>query len=134
RLSNHVVKAVCPVLGQKVRYEATMPVRQHLEGLTETVVKFLGELLTATPPGRLLVPRAGSAFDPERHEAIYGRPASGEDVILEEVLFPGYVVLAGGGVRVVEKALVYTARRKPATPIPAPALSPRGGAPRAGKS
>jgi hypothetical protein len=118
RLRHHVAGNVCNGLARKAKYQVTPDVGQHVERLLVSVLGFLTDLLTATPPGRLLLPRDGSAFDPERHEAIYGRPSTGE-LKVTATLFPGYVVL-GNPVRVLEKAQVYTDKVQSPTPIEPP--------------
>ena len=111
----HVAGNVCQGLARQVGYRVTPEVGKDLDARIMTVLRMLEALLTATPPGRLLVPQADAAFDPERHEAIHGRPHTGE-LKVTATLFPGYVVL-GEPVQVVEKALVYTERPQ-AAPAP----------------
>lgn len=119
RLRHHMAGNVCQGLARKAKYQVTPDVGQHIDRLLVSVLQFLTDLLTATPPGRLLLPRDGSVFDPERHEAISGRPSTGE-VKVTATLFPGYVVLANPP-RILEKAQVYTDRAQSATPIEPPA-------------
>jgi len=109
QLRHHVAGNVAQGLARQVNYQVTTEVGQHLDAVIGSVLRLLSDLMTATPPGRLLLPRDGCGFDPERHEPLAGRPSSGE-LRVKATLFPGYVILAEPAVVVVEKAVVYTER------------------------
>jgi hypothetical protein len=108
RLRHHVAGNVSRGLARQVNYKTTPETGQHLDAVIGAVLRLLNDLLTATPPGRLLLPLDGGPFDPQRHEPLAGRPTTGE-LKVKATLFPGYVILAEPPV-VVEKALVYTDR------------------------
>jgi hypothetical protein len=108
RLRHHVAGNVSQGLARQVNYKVTPEVGKHIDTIISVVLRLLNDLLTTTPPGRLLLPRDGGPFDPERHEALAGRPTTG-DLRVKATLFPGYVILSEPPV-VVEKALVYTER------------------------
>jgi hypothetical protein len=114
RLRNHVAGNVCQGLARLVNYQVTPEVGEHLDRVIVTVLHFLNDLLTATPPGRLLISYDDSPFDPERHQPIHGRPSTG-DLKVSATLFPGYVILSDPP-QVVEKAQVYTDRVQPEKP------------------
>lgn len=113
QLRHHVAGNVVHVLARKANYKVTTEIGRHLDAVIGTVVGLLSDLMTAAPPGRLLLPRDGSAFDPARHEPLAGRPSSGE-LRVKATLFPGYVILARPSV-VVEKAVVYTEKAEKAS-------------------
>ena len=106
KLRHYLAGKVCSGLARQVGYQVTPAVGQQLDDLLGRVLAFLLELLTATPPGRLLLCPDNSPFDPERHEAMAGRPSDG-DLRVTATLFPGYVVLSNPPL-IREKALVYT--------------------------
>lgn len=91
---------------------------QHLDRLLDTVLCFLTDLLTATPPGRLLLPRDGSLFDPAQHEPIDYTPNT-EKLTVKKIIFPGYMVLDCPP-RILAKAQVYTDEGLSAAPIQPP--------------
>jgi hypothetical protein len=103
-----VLQKVCQSLEQKSGTKAPPEMAEHLRGVIDRSLGFVADLLTANPPGWLLLPNVGCAFDPNLHEAPYGRPASG-DLEVTALLFPGYVVRRNPE-QVVEKATVYTDR------------------------
>ena len=111
RLRHHVAGNVVQGLARQVNYQVRPEVGQHLDGVIGSALRLLEDLLTTTPPGRLVLPRDGSPFDPERHEPLAGRPSTGE-LRVKATLFPGYVILGSPAV-VVEKAVVYTERVEP---------------------
>jgi hypothetical protein len=79
----------------------------HLDGVVREAITFLEDLLTSTPPGLLLFPEKGTAFDPETHETCdSSRPAPGAQI--DRTIFPGYVVSEPQKDRVWEKAQVET--------------------------
>jgi hypothetical protein len=119
RLKHHIAGKICSGVARRVGYQVTPELGRHLDAVLGTVLHFLADLLTATPPGRLLVPRDDSPFDVDRHEPIAGRPATG-DLKVTATLFPGYLVLEEAP-RLVARAQVYTERMQPATPIAPPA-------------
>jgi hypothetical protein len=108
KLRDHIAGNVCQGLARKVGYQMTPDAGMQHEALIRQSLTFLADLLTADPPGRLLIPLADSPFDPQRHEPIAGRPASGE-LKVTAMLFPGYLI-RGNPERVEEKARVYTER------------------------
>jgi len=108
RLRHHVAGNVSQGLARQVNYKTTPEVGKDVDAVISAVLRLLNDLLTTTPPGRLLLPHDGDPFDPERHEALAGRPTTGEPRV-KATLFPGYVILSEPPV-VVEKALVYTER------------------------
>jgi hypothetical protein len=110
RLRHHIAGNVCSGLARRVGYQVTPEVGERLDELLAAVLAFLTDLLTATPPGRLLVPRDGNPFDPEQHEAINGRPGATE-LKVTATLFPGYLVLDATP-RILEKARVGVERAK----------------------
>jgi hypothetical protein len=95
-------------LARKLGYRMTADVGLDRDVVIDQSIAFLTDLLTATPPGRLLVPLPHEPFDPLRHEASPGRPAEGNAVVLA-TLFPGYLI-RDEPTRIVEKALVFTDR------------------------
>jgi hypothetical protein len=128
RLRHHISGNVVHGLGKQVQYQVTPEVGEHIQNLVKTVTRFLTDLLTANPPGRLLVARPETPFDPERHEPIPGRPSTG-DLEVRATLFPGYIVLDSPP-RIVEKAQVYTEAYDPGEVSPAgvrPPPLPAGG-------
>ena len=106
QLRDHIAGSVSKGLVRKVGFQMTAEVGRQRDALIAGAIEFLDDLLTAAPPGRLLLPRLGSPFDPERHEPIPGCPEAGERKITA-TLFPGCVVFEEGEQRVREKALVY---------------------------
>jgi hypothetical protein len=108
RLRHHVAGNVVQGLARQVNYKVTPEIGKHLDVVISAVLHLLSNLLTTTPPGRLLLPLDGEPFDPARHEALAGRPKSGE-LRIRATLFPGYAILSTPPT-VVEKALVYTER------------------------
>jgi hypothetical protein len=106
QLRDHIAGKVCQGLARKVGYQMTPEGGQLLEQLLTPALAFLADLMTASPPGRLLIPLPGASFDPKRHEPIPGRPAEGQ-LKVTATLFPGYFV-RGDPERVEEKAQVYT--------------------------
>jgi hypothetical protein len=105
-LRDHLAGNVINGLAKKADYKVTPELGKQCEQLIAHSLPFLDHLLTATPPGRLLIPLPGSAFDPNRHEPIPGRPSSGQ-LKITATMFPGYLVCAETE-RVEEKARVYT--------------------------
>jgi hypothetical protein len=105
-LHDHIAGNVLDGLAKKVSYQMTPDEGQPLGVLIRDVLVFLEELLTASPPLRLIVTRPDSPFDPARHEPIHGRPSEGA-LTVTATLFPG-LVRYGPDDRVEEKALVYT--------------------------
>jgi hypothetical protein len=105
-LRDHLAGNVINGLAKKADYKVTPELGKQSEQLIAHSLTFLDHLLTATPPGRLLIPLPGSAFDPNRHEPIPGRPTSGQ-LKITATMFPGYLVCADPE-RVEEKARVYT--------------------------
>jgi hypothetical protein len=106
RLRHHVAGSVCHGLARKSGFRVTPAEGTQLEAVIGRVLRFVGDLLTADPPGLLVLPAVGTHFDAARHEASPGRPAAG---VVKAVLFPGYAV-RDPAERVVEKALVFTGR------------------------
>lgn len=97
------------VLTDRVHRESGQPVEPDVTVLFTSVIAktlLLGwDLLTTTPPGWILLPRRGDAFDQAFHQTIPGRPIVNARVA--RVIFPGYVLRTGSD-KVVEKAQVYT--------------------------
>jgi hypothetical protein len=91
RLGHRLIGDVSQVLARRVQYHLTAEVGQQLQAVIRQTVAFLGDLLTASPPGRLLIPTPDSPFDPERHELISAEPPT-EELKVTAMLFPGYVV------------------------------------------
>ncbi len=110
RLRDHIAGKVCSRLARQMGYPVTPLLGKQLHGLIGLALPFLEGLLTAAPPGRLIVPRPGSRFDPARHEPIGGQRSTGE-LKVTETLFPGYVILSDPP-RVVERAQVYVERKQ----------------------
>jgi hypothetical protein len=108
RLRDHIGKRVDQGLARTVGYRMPPEIGQQRDDLIARAITFLGDLLTTTPPARLLTPAPDSPFDAELHEPLAGRPSNG-DVTVARMLFPGYVVL-GEPEEVLEKASVYTER------------------------
>jgi hypothetical protein len=108
QIRDYVAGHVNQGLARKVGFRMTADVGLDRDVLIDRSIALLAELLTATPPGRLLVPFPQDSFDPARHEASLGRPADGDAVVLA-TLFPGYLI-HDDPPRVVEKALVFTDR------------------------
>ena len=106
QLRDHIAGRVGQRLARQAGYQMTADVGQQRDVLIGKVVAFLDALLTATPPGRLLLPLPNSIFDPVRHAPIAACPDTGE-LRMTAMLFPGYVVF-GDTERVEEKAQVYT--------------------------
>ncbi len=105
-LRDHLAGNVVIGLAKKADYKVSPELAKQCEQLIAHTLRFLDDLLTATPPGRLLIPLPGSAFTPDRHEAIPGRPSTGQ-LKITAMMFPGYLVCAEPE-RVEEKARVYT--------------------------
>ncbi len=105
-LREHLAGNVVNGLAKKADYKVSPELARQSEQLIAHSLTFLEDLLTATPPGRLLMPLPGSAFMPDRHEAIPGRPSTGQ-LKITAMMFPGYLVCADPE-RVEEKARVYT--------------------------
>jgi hypothetical protein len=83
---------------------------RQLDLLVDESLTLLGGVFGGSPPGKLLVPAEGTTFDPAYHETWDGTsPASGARIYA--TLFPGYLVVGPGEVRVAEKAQV--AAKKP---------------------
>jgi hypothetical protein len=108
RLRHHVAGNVRHGLARRLNYKLTPEVGKDLDAVIASALRLLEDMLTASPPGRLLLPREGSPFDPQRHEALSGRPSTG-DLKVKVTLFPGYVILGEPPV-VAEKAVTYTER------------------------
>lgn len=108
RLRHHVAGQVVQGLARRAGYEAAPEIARQLDAMIGRAVRFLGDVMMASPEGRLIIPADGAAFDPELHEAIAGRPSEGP-LRVRTTLFPGYALLGEPG-WVVEKALVYTER------------------------
>lgn len=106
RRGDYLAGKVCQGLARKVGYQVTPELGSHLGGVIRKALHFLANLMLAEPAGRLLMPPDNSAFDPEKHEPMYGRPSHGE-LRVRATVFPGYVVMEAPE-RVVEKAVVYT--------------------------
>jgi hypothetical protein len=105
-LQDHLAGNVVNGLAKKADYKVTPDVAKLCGQLIALSVSFLDDLLTATPPARLLIPLPGSAFAPDRHEATPGRPSTGT-LKVTATLFPGYLI-CGNPETVAEKARVYT--------------------------
>jgi hypothetical protein len=116
-LRHHLAGKVNRALGRQSGYQVTPEVGGQLDTLLRHSLTFLGDLLASEPPGRLLLPLSGAPFDPERHEPIPGRPATGE-LVVRATAFPGYAVFEDPP-RLVVKARVYT-RRAGAAARPGP--------------
>jgi hypothetical protein len=110
RLRYHLAGKLCTLLARRVGYQVTPEMGQRLEGLLGGGLRFLADLLAATPPGRLLVPQEDSPFDPDRHEAVNGQPRGDQKV--KGILFPGYLV-HDTPPRVLAKAEVFIERAGP---------------------
>jgi hypothetical protein len=106
RLRDHIAGNLCHGLAKKVGYQMTADVGQQRDAVIDRSIGWLADLLTATPPGRLLVPPPDSPFDPRLHEPMANQPETGA-LKVAAILFPGYVV-GGEPQTVAEKALVYT--------------------------
>ncbi len=106
RLRDHIAGALNHTLAKKKGYQMTLEVGKQRDTLIDRSLAWLADLLTATPPGRLLAPLPDSPFDPARHEPLAGRPDEGK-LKVATTLFPGYM-MCGEVQTVVEKALVYT--------------------------
>lgn len=76
-----------------------------LEAAITKGLDFIQAMALATPPGCLLVPSAGTAFNPAQHEAVAGCPTEGA-VKIKLTVFPGYLPCFSQ--RALERALVYT--------------------------
>lgn len=105
-LRHHIAGNVLQELSKHANYAVTLEVGQQLDALLVRTLSFLVDLLTASPPGRLVVPENGTPFDPETEEALNPK-ASGEGRVVRATLFPGYAVLEPART-VREKALVIT--------------------------
>jgi hypothetical protein len=105
-LRDHIAGNVVKGLASKADYKVTPEVGKLCEQLISQSLTFLDHLLTATPPGRLLIPLPGSAYSPDRHEPIPGRPTTGE-LKITATMFPGYLICSEPE-KVEEKARVYT--------------------------
>ncbi len=83
--------------------------------VTEQALKVTWDVLTATPPGWLILPVRGERYDPGLHQVIPGDEGNPR---ITAVIFPGYVQRRSSG-GVVEKAQVYTNDRTPLQGSPA---------------
>jgi hypothetical protein len=108
RLRDHIAGSLCHMLAKKAGYQMTPDAGKRRDALIDRSLAWLADLLTATPPGRLIAPLSGSPFDPARHEPTAGRPSEGE-LKVTAMLFPGYLV-CGEVPAVAEKAMVFTAK------------------------
>jgi hypothetical protein len=105
-LRDHISGNVVKGLASKADYKVTPDMGKLCDQLIGNSLTFLAHLLTATPPGRLLIPLPGSAYSPDHHEPIPGRPTTGT-LKITATMFPGYLICANPD-RVEEKARVYT--------------------------
>jgi hypothetical protein len=105
-LRHHLAGKVYRKLARQTGYQITPDVGGQFDALLVRSLRFLDDLLTSQPPGRLILPALGSDFDPNQHEPIAGRPDTGT-LIVRATIFPGYVVLSDPP-RVVARARVYT--------------------------
>lgn len=116
RLRHHLAGKVHRKLARQTGYQVSPEVGTEINSVLVRSLRFLLDLLTSHPPGRLIFPTLGSDFDPQRHEAIPGRPTTGT-LLVRATIFPGYVILSDSE-RIVAKALVYTKRVESSGQLP----------------
>lgn len=115
-LRHHLVVTFGKKLAERTNYLVTPELGQEIDALMGKTLRFLVDLLTSDPVARLIVPSLGSDFDPEKHEAISGRPTEGS-LHVRATMFPGLIVFAETP-RVVAKARVYTKRAASDNAVP----------------
>lgn len=117
-LRHHLAGNVNQTLARQAGYQVSAEVAREVDAILVRGLRFLLDLLTISPPRRLILPTMGSDYDPTRHEVIPGRPASGA-VLVRATIFPGWAEL-GDSPRVLAKAQVYTKERvtPKAPPLP----------------
>ncbi len=115
KLRHHLAGNVHRVLRQQSNYQVTQEVAHEIDQTLVRTLRYLLHLLTMNPPRRLVLPMMGAAFDPTVHEAVPGRPQSG-DVLVRATIFPGCITLDQPP-RILSKAVVYTRelKQQPAT-------------------
>lgn len=110
QLKHHLVGLVNHGLAKQTGHHVTPALGKAIDAVVGRALSFLVDLHTSDPPARLIAPNLGSDFDPDRHEAIAGRPSTGL-LHVRATIFPGYMAFEPDGVRIVAKAKVFTKRQ-----------------------
>ncbi|MCI0457671.1 MAG: hypothetical protein L0Z62_11935 [Gemmataceae bacterium] len=107
RVREAIAQSIHDVLHLTPQKRASLPGQlfADLQDAIQKGTEFLRAMLTAAPPGCLLVPEEGAPFTPAEHELVPDSPG-GEGGQVRLTVFPGYLVPSSD--RVLEKALVYT--------------------------
>ncbi|HKB41715.1 MAG TPA: hypothetical protein VKD72_35145, partial [Gemmataceae bacterium] len=75
-LRHHIAGNVHQTLARQTGYQVTQEVAGQVDAVLVRTLRWLLDMLTISPPRRLILPAMGSDLDPAEHEVIPGRPAT----------------------------------------------------------